>query len=320
MRNRFHWLQVSALGLLSVLPLFGEGSCWLRDAASPGPMTAYALCQQGVLWVTSDGGTTWQSRNMDTTIPLRAMTFLDARRGVVVGEAGTVLGTDDGGMKWTTRESGTKEKLFDVSFAGENGWAAGMNGTIIATTDGGRTWKLQKTGTTQAIEGIYFLNANTGWAVGWAGTILRTSDGGANWQRINAAAAVWSTSAVYFKDEKNGWAVGFGGQLLASKDGGVQWSTVKTPLNVSLTSIAIDKAGAVWVTYDDGLLKSEDGGVTWKPIKTEGRYFLSRLFRVGDTLWAVGQSVILRQTGPSEWKRIDSLVPNTTMQSKSESK
>ena len=76
----------------------------------------------------------------------------------------------------------------------------------------------------------------------------------------------------------------------------------------------------MWVTYDDGLLKSEDGGATWKPIKTEGRYFLSRLFRVGDTLWAVGQSVILRQTGPSEWKRIDSLVPNTTMQSKSDSK
>jgi hypothetical protein len=35
---------------------------------------------------------------------------------------------------------------------------------------------------------------------------------------------------------------------------------------------------------------------------------------MNDTLWAIGQSVILRQTGPAEWKRITTLVPNTAMQ------
>ena len=68
MRNRFGWLQVSALGLLSVLPVFGEGSCWLRDAASPAPSTVYALCEQGTLWVTTDGGTKWDGRNMGATV------------------------------------------------------------------------------------------------------------------------------------------------------------------------------------------------------------------------------------------------------------
>lgn len=314
MRIRFHWFPVSALALCSVLPVFGQGSCWLRDAASPAPSTVFALCEQGTLWVTTDGGAKWTPRSMGASAPLRAMAFVDAKNGIVVGDGGTVLATEDGGVKWTPRESGTKEKIFDVTFIGQNGWAAGMNGTLIATSDGGRTWTKQKTGTSQAIEGIYFLDAKHGWAVGWAGTILRTADGGANWELVKAEAAQWSTSSIYFKDENVGWAAGFGGQLLQSKDGGKSWNVVKTPVGVSLTSIGFDKSGSGWITYDDGFLKSEDGGATWKVVKTEGRFFLSRLIKVNDALWAVGQSVVLRQTGPSEWKRVDSLVPNTTMQ------
>ena len=62
-----------------------------------------------------------------------------------------------------------------------------------------------------------------------------------------------------------------------------------------------------------GPFKSTDGGATWKAVQTEGRYFLSRLLRMNDALWALGQSVVMRQTGPSEWKKIDTLVPNAAM-------
>jgi photosystem II stability/assembly factor-like uncharacterized protein len=274
----------------------------------------YALCEQGTLWITTDGGAKWTSKTMSANTPLRAMTFVDAKRGVAVGDGGTILGTEDGGHTWSARPSSTKEKLMDVAFAGDHGWASGMNGTLIATTDGGKTWAAQKTGTTQAIEGLFFLDANHGWAVGWAGTILKTVDGGKNWQKIIAEAAQWSSGSIYFKDEKTGWAAGFGGQLLRSDDGGLTWNVVKTPVTASLTSMAFDKRGEGWITYDDGFLTSTDGGNSWKVVKTEGRYFLSRLLRMDDTLWAVGQSVILRQTGPTEWKKIDTLVPNAAMQ------
>src|SRR6185436_4548010 len=89
MRNQSRWFVVSALGLLSVLPVFGEGSCWLRDAASPALSTVYALCEQGTLWVTTDGGTKWEGRSMGATVPLRAMAFMDAKHGIAVGDAGT---------------------------------------------------------------------------------------------------------------------------------------------------------------------------------------------------------------------------------------
>jgi photosystem II stability/assembly factor-like uncharacterized protein len=247
-------------------------------------------------------------------VPLRAMAFLDASHGIVVGNDGLVLGSDDGGKTWAARQSSVKEKLMDVTFIGNEGWASGMNGTLIHTTDGGKTWTKQKTNTTQALEGIFFLDAKHGWTVGWAGTILRTLDGGATWQTAKAADAQWSMSAVYFKDEQSGWAVGFGGQIMQSTDGGATWKVQASPVKASLTSMAFGKDGHGWITYDDGFLTSADGGATWTAVPANGRFFLARLFRMNDDLWALGQSVMLRHAGGTKWQRIESLVPNTTMQ------
>lgn len=311
---RARFVRFAVVAALSAIPVFAEGSCWLRDAASPAPSTVYALCEQGVLWVTTDGGVKWDSRKIKTDAPLRAMAFLDATHGMVVGDGGLVLGTPDGGRTWAPQQSSTKEKLMDVTFVGLEGWSSGMNGTMIHTTDGGKTWTPQKTGTTQAIEGLFFLDAKHGWAVGWAGTILKTVDGGAKWQIIMATEAQWSMSSIYFKDEKVGWAVGFAGQILRSGDGGLSWKLQPSPTKAYLTSLAFDKDGNGWIAYDDGFLNSTDGGATWKVVPANGRYFLARLLRMNDRLWALGQSVMLQHMGGAEWKRIDSLVPNTTMQ------
>jgi photosystem II stability/assembly factor-like uncharacterized protein len=91
---------------------------------------------------------------------------------------------------------------------------------------------------------------------------------------------------------------------------------LKSPVSGWLTSIAFDKDNHGWITFDDGFLTSDDGGMSWKPVKTDGRFFLSRLLRMNDSLWAVGQSVILRQTSGTEWKRLETLVPNTMITGK----
>jgi photosystem II stability/assembly factor-like uncharacterized protein len=272
------------------------------------------MCEQGTFWVTTDGGAKWTASETSAKVPLRALTFLDSKRGLAVGDQGFILATDDSGKTWKERPSGTKEKLMDVVFVGDQGWASGMNGTMIHTADGGRTWSAQTTGTSQAIEGLFFLDQEHGWAVGWAGTILLTTDSGKTWKQVKTDAAQWSLSSILFKDAKNGWAVGFAGQILRSGDGGLTWKSADTPVHGWLTSIAFDRANRGWITYDDGFLVSEDGGGTWKPVAVDGRFFLSRLLNMNDSLWALGQSAMLRLEGNgTAWKRIDSLVPNAAM-------
>src|ERR1017187_27975 len=248
-----------------------EKNCFLRDANSPAAATAYLLCEQGQMWVTTDAGATWTQRNTGANSRLRAFSWVDASRGLVVGNGGLLLATSDGGKTWQPRDSGVQQHLMDITFIGESGWIAGYQGVILHTADGGKTWARQPTGTTMTLEGLFFVDADRGWVTGFAGQILRTTDGGATWKRQDS------------------------------------------PVKDSLTSISFDSSKRGWITYDDGLLVSEDNGETWKPVSAGGRYFLSKLLAVDKTMWAVGQSAVLRQGGNGkEWKRINSLVANGT--------
>jgi photosystem II stability/assembly factor-like uncharacterized protein len=304
----------AVLGAVLLLPLLASASdtqhCYLRDASSPAASTAYLLCEQGLVYGTTDGGATWAAHDTGATVILHAIAFIDGTRGFVAGDSGTLLATEDGGKTWQPRTSGSKENLLTVFALGNLVWTAGFDGALLHSTDGGRTWSKQTSGTTMALESIFFLDADHGWSVGWSGTILRTQDGGKTWESIKSKAASWTLDAVRFRDAKNGWAVGFSGQLLRSRDGGATWEAQKSPVQSWLTSVAADHANRLWIAADSQLLVSEDGGETWKAVVLDGNYFVCRVFPVGDAMWALGELGLLKQTGTGlEWKHDESFVP-----------
>ena len=97
--------RVLLAAAVAILPLAAQQaaadrSCWLRDVASPSDSRVYALCEQGTIWVTTDGGQKWISRDMGANLTLRALAFLDNNHGLAVGNDGAILATDDGGNTW----------------------------------------------------------------------------------------------------------------------------------------------------------------------------------------------------------------------------
>jgi len=281
-------------------------SCWLRDAATPANNLTYALCQQGDVLVTHDGGVKWTAHATGAKGLLRAIAFLDANRGFAVGDGGALLVTEDGAKTWKVRPVGTAENLMAIQMIGEAGWISGYDGVILHSEDGGRTWAKQNSGVTQAIESLFFLGADHGWAVGWAGTILLTTDGGKTWRQIKTDAASWSLSSVYFRNARDGWIAGFGGQLLRSADGGATWKAVATPVKGWHTSVRFDQANHGWVTADNGLLLSEDGGDNWRPVPVDATIFVNKLVNAGGSLLVLGPFGLMRQQGTSlEWKRLE---------------
>jgi photosystem II stability/assembly factor-like uncharacterized protein len=297
-----------------MLPFLASASdtqhCYLRDATSPAASSAYLLCEQGLVYGTTDGGATWTAHDTGASVTLHGISFFDANHGFVVGDTGTLLATEDGGKTWLARTTGTKEHLLSVFTIGNLAWTSGFDGALLHSTDGGRTWSKQNAGTSMALESIFFLDADHGWSVGWSGTILRTTDGGKTWQIVKTDAAQWSLAAVRFVDPKNGWAVGFSGQLLQSTDGGATWKAQKNPSQSWLTSIAPDRAKRVWIAADEHFLVSEDGGTNWQAIPVPGSFFVARVFQVGDSLWALAELGILKQTGPGlQWKHDENFIP-----------
>lgn len=284
--------------------------CTIRRAAASGPYV-WLLCEENRLLVSVDKGATWQTKQLPAEVKLRAIAFLDSRRGFVAGDAGTLLATEDGAETWRQVSVPAHENLTSIHFVGELGWIAGWTGVILHSSDGGKTWLAQQSGIQQGLESIFFADANHGWAVGWLGTILRTTDGGRTWTKALTPGTLWSLSSVCFRDTREGWAVGFSGQLLHSTDGGATWKEQTSPVREWLKWVAYDGAGRWWIASDNEVLVTEDGE-KWTRIPVEKARFIHQVLPVGNSIWAIGQFTVLKQSNGTKLTTLATLPGSRT--------
>jgi photosystem II stability/assembly factor-like uncharacterized protein len=258
---------------------------------------------------------------------------LSAEKAVVVGYAGKILLTTDGGKSWQLKPSGTDVALYNVRFAdAQNGWICGQDGLILHTTDGGETWTKQNTGINLAIFALWFANQNIGWAVAQQATYLRTTNGGESWEQGRIEASVEGVSEeatlalvdptlfdIYFLDEKTGWMVGEFGKIYHTTDGGETW---KEQQNALLGQAGIDDAlnlptwfGVRFVNASKGtvvglegkIAETTDGGQTWAytaedlAVTDTSPLYALRLTGNGRG-WIVGAGARVLQLREGEWK------------------
>lgn len=228
----------------------------------------------------SDDGVSWDSVCLPgTSGTLRAVEFLDARRGWAVGfredARPLILRTEDGGLNWSPGKTpDSSVTLLDVSFADERrGLAVGLRpgsgpgggAVVLRTVDGGATWAPASlpAGIGARLDAVSFPDASHAWAVGQAPDqeeiLLASDDGGVTWRAQELAAkARLIPRDVGFAGPDTGWVVGdrLGqgadpiptGVVMFTSDGGEQWSEVSVLPASSLWGISFldaDRAFAV---------------------------------------------------------------------------
>ena len=93
---------------------------------------------------------------------------------VAVGDNGTIITSSDG-TTWTSRTSGTTEKLRGGAYGKSTLVVVGRSGTILTSSDG-TTWTSRTSGTSNFLGNVTYKNS-TFMAIGKSGTILTSSDG-----------------------------------------------------------------------------------------------------------------------------------------------
>ncbi|MCH2360276.1 MAG: YCF48-related protein [Pirellulales bacterium] len=88
----FHWNAIAQVG----------STIWI--AGNPG----------SVILKSSDAGASWQPMYTQSTIPIRAMTFVDEQLGFAVGDLGRILASSDGGRTWRTMRSGANRLALSI--------------------------------------------------------------------------------------------------------------------------------------------------------------------------------------------------------------
>ena len=206
-----HWQRVDIKGVDVEARL-------VRVVFSRGGGRGWVFGEEGAVFSTRDGGTTWTRLQSPTRHLLLGGIFIDEDRGWLVGAGATIIQTSDGGDTWyqsrLPQTSETPIRFGAASFVDNRvGWAVGSGGAIYRTDNGGRTWQPQTSLVDVDLHDVKFLSPLEGWAVGDEGTIISTVDGGVHWttQRSNIEHPL---ERIFFSDPKHGWAVGFGGTIV----------------------------------------------------------------------------------------------------------
>jgi photosystem II stability/assembly factor-like uncharacterized protein len=209
------------------------------------------------------------------------------RRGIAVGDFGTIVRTDDGGATWAKIALPRDIKLppdvveivdpgdvvlYALSFpAPEHAWAVGEFGVILESTDGGLTWRSQDSPVETSLFGVSFADEQHGWAVGIESTLIATTDGGATWRKQAIETPSGFSLALYDVQVRGsyGWAVGNNGLLLHSRDAGATWQLTKVPVQMGSSwfrGLSLFPDGRGFVVGSRGLVLAMDRE-TFTPFK-----------------------------------------------------
>jgi photosystem II stability/assembly factor-like uncharacterized protein len=173
------------------------GWTWQTVAAPPVVWTSVAPRHdgQGALLVTA-GGDIYRYQggalSLAAAAPaagLEAIALsMDGQIAVAVGEGGAMLVSNDGGLRWRDRPSGTTRTLRDVWLIGADGksvYAVGDGGVLVRgwteTSDGATPSSL---GDSLTLRGLHLQASGHGAIVGDHGTMFVTTDFGDSWTPV----------------------------------------------------------------------------------------------------------------------------------------
>jgi len=274
----------------------------------------------------TDGGQTIRRLRFNPSAtcgsPLAAMHYANIETGYLVRADGTVLRTDDGGQRFSSRtalpQTGggpPNDAWFTGPDTGVVVTGSDTLGRVYRTTDGGQTWTEEAT--SGALRGVQFLSPTVGYAVGQT-EVLRTDDGGASWTTATTTGGQ-PLRSIRCADEMHCVMLTVGGAVLHTDDG---FATVEpsglagtSPL-ILIGALAASYASptrAVTVGRREEARTSDDAGKTFTPVYSilQGSYSRLRLTSPS-TVFAPGTAGSVARTTDSgaTWTRVGAPTTN----------
>ncbi|MCU7801723.1 MAG: glycosyl hydrolase [Candidatus Thiodiazotropha sp. (ex Lucinoma borealis)] len=214
----------------------------LQDIDTWDERSAIVVGDLGTVMVTSDGGVTWQSKDLQLRQfgeqLMQVVVDKTDGRAWIAGAMGSVFVSDDHGESWRITHPEEDLSWNSVSIApGGTVWLVGEFGRISRSDDQGMSWQQIEAGAEQSLMDIAFSDNTLGVAVGLAGTLLVTEDGGETWSSITGITDNHIYDVSW--DGHQFVAVGDGGILLTSDSSGRDWQAGKLGAENSLWYTAI---------------------------------------------------------------------------------
>ncbi|MGV3629714.1 MAG: YCF48-related protein [Bacteroidota bacterium] len=274
----------------------------------------YAVCGDGRIVKSINGGSNWYQIARDTAVYCRSVEFVNPLKGFVGGFPNNSAATNilrrtvDGGASWTDLtpllHPRAKEGICGLAAPDPNtiyGCGNWYNDSayIVRSADGGDSWDfIDMSAYASSLIDMHFTSRDTGFVTGRGvnpqrkSVILYTTDGGQTWeykfQSPTSNEYCWKiqhlTDSVYFASIED-FSPSVTPKILKSTNGGMTW----TPHVLSTANYNVEGVGFIdslhgWAGGDfEYTFESFDGGLTWNFLYDicPG---MNRVFRINDSL------------------------------------
>ena len=296
-------------------PLTGAPTQDLIGVDCSSATTCIATEGNGHLMRTTDGGETGTDITPSTGRIL-ASAFSSPSRVVAVGQQGTTVVSDDGGVNYAPLGGavvGTGFQRLRATSAGIANVGA-ANGTLIRTTNGGVNWTSVGVPTNATVLDASFADGQTGYAIDAAGGAFKTVNGGTSWQILNTGTTDVPTGVFAVSPTTVLLSGSFG--IRRSTNAGALFEPVadKDLKGVRLTNVLA--AGTAILGYGPKALRvSNDQGQTWgkvalpKKTNIEDASFVSP--KVGFILTSRQAQVMRTNNGGRTWKDLPAIASSS---------
>ncbi|MGD2007946.1 MAG: hypothetical protein PVJ95_06700 [Cellvibrionales bacterium] len=225
-----------------------------------------AVGDWGAVLTSTDGGDTWSSAAQPSGLALLDLSC-NANITLIVGQSGLIL--KDGPDGFSTRESGTSERLLGVSHNSSGlAVAVGSFGTVLRSRDGGESWEplsfdweaMLNDFLEPHLYDVMVDEAGVVTMAGEFGLILQSQNAGDDWAVANKSEASLFGLTL---DGQRGYAVGQDSTVLATDDGGASWRAVEVPAKTNLLDVWAGD-GQVVISGIRTIITSGDDGASWQ--------------------------------------------------------
>ncbi len=295
-------------------PAFGTR---VNDLFMVDSQTGYAVCGDGKIVKTTDGGFTWDLVLESTDVHYRSARFVNAQKGFVgsfpLTPVNVLMRTNDGGTTWSDLTNllhpKARKGICGLAIADPNtiygcgNWFQD-SAYLVKSTDGGDSWNfIDMSAYASSLIDMNFISKDTGFVAGKGplpletAVILYTTNGGQSWsykfQNTTPNGYCWKiqhlTDSIYFASIEDMTQVP--ASIVKSTDGGMSWTTHQvSSAHQDLQGVGFINPMKGWTGGGVYSFESNDGGLTWDTIFICPA--VNRLFRVNDDLiFAAGNKI-----------------------------